>query len=142
MTVKRLLLGGMASGAVMWLLESLVSQLYLTEMQTALRSHNLALNITASGWFWSVMIALLIGLTMAFMYVAARSRFGPGPKTAALVAFVLWLGGYVPSLIGYDMIGIYSRRLLALWGVVGLGEMILGCIVGAWIYREATPAVP
>ncbi len=142
MNVNRLLLGGVASGAVMWLLESLVSQLYLNEMHTALQSHNLALDVTVSAWFWSVLIALLIGLTMSFMYVAARTRFGSGPKTAALVALTLWLGGYVPSLIGYDMIGIYSRRLLTMWGVVGLGEMILGCIVGAWIYREATPAVP
>ncbi|HEV8363163.1 MAG TPA: hypothetical protein VGQ52_06575 [Gemmatimonadaceae bacterium] len=142
MNVPRLLLGGVASGAVMWLLEGLVSQMYLGQMQTALRSHNLALNVTVSAWFWSVMIALLIGLTMEFMYVAARDRFGRGPKTAARVAVVLWLGGYVPSLIGYDMIELYPRRLLLLWGIVGLGEMIAGSVVGAWIYREAQPTAP
>jgi len=141
MNVRRLLLGGVASGAVMWLLEGLVSQMYLGQMQTALRGHNLAMNVTVSAWFWSVMIALLIGLTMEFMYVAARDRFGRGPTTAARVAFVLWLGGYVPSLIGYDMIELYPRRLLLLWGIVGLGEMIAGSVVGAWIYREAPPAV-
>jgi hypothetical protein len=142
MNVRRLLLGGVASGAVMWLLEGLVSQMYLGQMHTALRSHNLALNVTVSAWFWSVMIVLVIGLTMEFMYVAARDRFGRGPTTAARVAFLLWLGGYVPSLIGYDVIELYPRRLLLLWGIVGLGEMIAGSVVGAWIYREAAPAAP
>lgn len=140
MNVKRLFLGGVASGAVMWLLESLASQLYAHDMLTALRAHELALDVMGSAWFWSVVIALLIGLTMAFMYAAMRSRFGPGPKTATLVASVLWLGGYVPALIGYDMIGLYPRRLVMQWAIVGWGEMVVGCIVGAWIYREAAPA--
>lgn len=140
MNANRLLMGGVASGAVMWLLESLASQMYQNDMLTALRSHELALDVMGSAWFWSVVIALLIGLTMSFMYVAMRSRFGPGPRTATLVASVLWLGGYVPALIGYDMIGLYPRRLLMQWGIVGWGEMVVGCIVSAWIYREATPA--
>lgn len=139
MNVPRLLLGGASSAAVMWLLEGLASQIYLNEMQSALRVHNLALEYSLGLWFWSVMIALLIGLTMAFMYAAMRVRLGPGPRTAVLAAFSLWLGGYVPYLIGYHMIGIYSQRLLLQWGVVGLGEMMLGSVVGAWIYREAKP---
>jgi hypothetical protein len=140
MNVWRLLLGGVASGAAMWLLETLASQMYANAMLSALRAHELALDVMGSAWFWSVVIALLIGLTMSFMYVAMRTRFGPGPRTAALVASVLWLGGYVPALIGYEMIGLYPRRLLLQWGIVGWGEMVVGCIVGAWIYREATPA--
>ena len=142
MNVYRLLLGGVASSAVMWLLEALASQLYENQMLTALRTHELALDIMGSAWFWSVVIALLIGLTMSFMYVAMRNRFGPGPRTATLAASVLWLGGYVPALIGYDMIGLYGRRLLLQWGIVGWFEMVIGGIGGAWIYREAKPAAP
>jgi hypothetical protein len=140
MNVWRLLLGGVASGAAMWLLETLASQMYANAMLSALRAHELALDVMGSAWFWSVVIALLIGLTMSFMYVAMRTRFGPGPRTAALVASVLWLGGYVPALIGYEMIGLYPRRLLLQWGIVGWAEMVAGCILGAWIYREAPPA--
>jgi len=54
------------------------------------------------------------------------------------VAVVLWLGGYVPSLIGYDMIKLFPRTMLYQWGLVGLLEMIIAAVVGAWIYREPT----
>lgn len=120
----------------MWLLEGLASQLYLSNMQSALRVHNLALRYSASLWFWSIAIVLLVGLTMAFMYVAMCSRFGRGPRTALLAALTLWLGGYVPYLIGYQIIGLYSPRLLVQWGVVGLAEMMLGSLVSARIYRD------
>ena len=54
------------------------------------------------------------------------------------MAVVLWLGGYVPSLIGYDMIKLFPRTMLYQWGLVGLLEMIIAAVVGAWIYREPT----
>jgi hypothetical protein len=88
----------------------------------------------------SVLIALLMGLALVFFYAAVRPRFGPGPETALIVAFALWLGLYVPSLIGYDMIKIYSRTMLYQWGLVGLLEMTVASVIGAWIYREKAAA--
>lgn len=135
--VKRWLAGGVASGIVLWLLESAASHLYLGEMQSALAGHNLEIEVTAVTWIESALLSLLIGLTMLFSYAAARPRFGPGPRTALVVAFMLWLGGYVPSLLGFDMMTLFSRRMLVQWGLVGLLEMMIASIVGAWIYREA-----
>lgn len=126
----------------MWLLEAVGSQLYLNQMQTALRVHSLAIEYSIGLWFWSALIALLIGLTMAFLYVPMRKYYGPGPRTAMLTAIAVWIGGYLPYLIGYHMIGLYTQRLLLQWGVVGLAEMMLGSIVSARIYREAPPTAP
>ena len=78
-----------------------------------------------------------MGLVAMFFYVAARPRFGPGPKTAIFVAVALWVGGYFLSLLGYKMIELYSDRILFFWGLTGLIELVLGTILGAWIYREA-----
>lgn len=50
-----------------------------------------------------------------FLYAAARPRFGAGPKTAVIVAVAMWAGGYLLSLVGYHMLGLYP---------------------GGWIYRE------
>jgi hypothetical protein len=133
----RVLLGGVVAGAAIWLLESAASFLYLGKMQNALLAHDIMLEPSVALTVQSVLIALLTGLTMLFFYAAARPRFGPGPKTALLVAVVIWLGGYVPSLISYQMIGIYPRSLLYQWGLVGLLEMIIACNIGAWLYREA-----
>ena len=139
MNWRRVLLGGGVAGALLWLLESVVSQRYLNSMQTALRAHGLFIEPSARLWFLSILIALLVGLTMVFVYAAVRPRFGPGPRTATIVAVVLWLGGYVPALIGFDMIDLFPRTLLYVWGLVGLLEMILANFVGAWVYREAPP---
>jgi hypothetical protein len=84
----------------------------------------------------SVLVSLITGLTMIFFYAAARPRFGAGPRSAVIVAVALWLCGYFISLVGYQMLGIFPNQMLALWGVVGLVEMILAGLAGAWLYRE------
>lgn len=135
-----MILGGAVAGIIIWVLESAISQWYLNPMMNALIAHQLTIQPSARLWVWSILISVLVGLTMVFFYGAVRPRFGPGPTTATLVALAFWLGGYVPALVGYEMIGLYPRRLLYVWGLVGLAEMIVANVVGAWIYRE-TPAV-
>jgi hypothetical protein len=83
-----------------------------------------------------VAISLLVGLTLVFFYAAARPRFGPGPKTAIIVAVVLWFGGYLINIVGYGMVGLYPTSMLAIWAVQGLVEMVIAALVGGWIYRE------
>jgi len=93
--------------------------------------------MSVGSWVLTVVVSMIVGLTLVFFYAAVRPRFGPGPKTAALVAIVLWVGGYLLSLIGYGMIGLYPKTMLTLWGLTGLIEMIVAAHVGGWIYRES-----
>jgi hypothetical protein len=96
--------------------------------------------MTGSTWFVTVLVSLILGLVLVFLYATARPRFGPGPRTAVIVAVALWFGGYILSLIGYGMVGIYPSGLLVTWGVLGLVELILAALIGGWIYREAEVA--
>lgn len=64
------------------------------------------------------------------------SIFGAGPKTAVIVAVGLWTGGYLLSLMGYHLLGLFPVSMLTIWGAVGLVEMTLASLLGAWIYRE------
>jgi hypothetical protein len=133
---SRWLAGGAVAGIVIWLLEGLASLLYMDEMQTALEGFGLSMEMTASVWALTVVVSLISGLVLVFLYAAARPRFGPGPKTAMIMACALWLGGWLLSLIGYHMIGMYPTGMLVKWGVIGLVEVNIAAIVGAWIYRE------
>jgi hypothetical protein len=135
--VQRWLLGGIVAGVLIWVLEGLAGLAYMADMRAALEAHGLSVAMGGVTLGISVVVSLISGLTLTFFYVAARPRFGPGPKTAVLVAFALWVGGYLLSLLGYQMLGLFPRGLLVLWGVTGLLEMILAALVGAWIYREA-----
>jgi hypothetical protein len=134
----RWLAGGVAAGVVMWLIEGGASVLYMDDMETALQRLGLTMEMSPTFWALTVVVSLLLGLVLVFFYAAARPRFGPGPRTAATVALALWLGGYLLSLIGYYMLGMYPTGMLVMWGIVGLLEMIIGAMVGGWIYREET----
>ncbi|MGW8266612.1 MAG: hypothetical protein ACWGSQ_09610 [Longimicrobiales bacterium] len=134
--VGRWLAGGVAAGIVTFVIEGIASVFYVEEMQAALGALGLSMEMTGVVWVLTVLVSLLGGLVLVFFYAASRPRFGPGPKTAVLVAVFLWCGGYLLSLIGYYLSGIYPGGMLVKWGVVGLVEMIIAALVGGWVYRE------
>lgn len=136
MRAGRWIAGGIAAGALMWVVEGFSGMAYQKEMEAALASHGLSMEIGPGSFLLSVAASLIAGLALIFFYAAARPRFGPGPRTAILVAVVLWSGGYFLSMLGYHLLGLFPDRMLALWGATGLVEMILGSLLGAWVYRE------
>jgi len=133
---RRWLAGGVVAGVLMWLIEGGASILYMEDMEAALEAHGLAMEMTGGIWALTILVSLIAGLVLVFLYAAMRPRFGAGPRTAVVAAVALWFGGYLLSLIGYGMIGMYPSSLLTVWGAVGLAEMIIAAIVGGWIYRE------
>lgn len=140
--VMRWLLGGIAAGVVIWVFEGAGSIFYMGDMEAALAAHNMTMELSAGVLMLTVALSMLVGLTLVFFYAAVRPRFGPGPKTATMVAVVLWISSYLLSLIGYGMIDLYPKSMLTLWGLIGLIEMIAAAYVGGWIYREREPAAP
>ena len=140
--MNRWLAGGVAAGILIWVLEGLSSMLlYMDQVEAALAEHSLSMELSAGVMVFAVVISLIVGLTVVFFYAAARPRFGPGPKTAVIVAFALWFGGWLPAIIGYGMIGLYPTGLLVQWAIVGLVELALAALLGGVIYREGQ-AVP
>jgi hypothetical protein len=134
--VGRWLAGGVLAGIVTFVIEGIASVFYMEEMEAALAARGLSMEMTGAIWVLTILVSLILGLVLVFFYAAARPRFGPGPKTAVLVAAFLWFGGYLLSLIGYYISGIYPGGMLMKWGVVGLVEMILAALAGGWVYRE------
>ncbi len=135
--VGRWLAGGLAAAVVIFALEGVSSVFYLDQMMASLAAVGLDMEMSGSAMAMTVLVSLISGLVLVFFYAAVRPRFGPGPRTAVLVAVVLWFGGYLLSLVGYQMVGIYPTGLLVAWGIVGLVEMIIAALVGGWIYKEA-----
>lgn len=132
----RWLAGGLAAGVVTWLIEGAASVFYMDDMQAALEAHALSMEMTGATWMLTILVSLIVGLVLIFLYAAMRPRFGPGPRTAILAAVALWCGGTLVSLIGYAMLGMYPTGMLAVWGVIGLVELVIAGVIGGWIYRE------
>jgi hypothetical protein len=138
--MKRWIMGGLAAGVVMWVIEGAASQLYIADMDAAMAAHNLSMEMSAATMAMGLIVSFIAGLAIVFFYAASRPRFGPGPGTAIKVAVVLWFGGYLLSLLGYDMMDLFPNGLLVTWGIIGLVEMIIAALVGGWLYREEPPA--
>lgn len=134
--VGRWIGGGVAAGILLWIIESAASGLYMVEMQATLAAHGLSMQMDVGFWLTSIAVSQIVGITLVFFYVAVRPRFGPGPRTAVIVAVAMWIGGYLLALVGYQMLGLFPGRMLVLWGGVGLTEMVLASLLGGWIYRE------
>lgn len=139
--VGRWLAGGVAAGILIWVFEGVASVLYMGEVEAALAAHNLSMEMSAGMFLLTITVSLLVGLTLVFFYAAARPRFGPGPRTAVIVAVALWFGSYLISLLGYGMLGLFPGGLLVMWAVVGLIELILASLLGGWVYRETQATV-
>ena len=75
------------------------------------------------------------GITTVWLYAAIRPRFGPGPKTAAIAGFVVWV---LVSWIHITWIPFTAGRITAalLPLAVNLPLAVLSGMAGAWLYRE------
>jgi len=132
----RWILGGVVAGIVILIVESAASGLYMEDLKALLEARGLRIEMTAGLFGLGAVGSLLVGLTLVFLYAAARPRFGPGPGTAVLVAVALWLGGYLATLLGGAMLGLFPGWMMALWGAIGLAELVLAALAGGWVYRE------
>ncbi len=134
--VSRWLLGGVAAAAVIWVIEAVVGSAFEGQMETILQAHNLSIEMTTGFWVLTVLMSLIVGLVLVFFYAAARTRFGPGPRTAVIVGVAFYAGSYLVALLGYQMIGLYPTNMLFTWSLIGLVEVIAASFVGAWLYKE------
>ena len=134
--VGRWLAGGVVAGIVLWLVEGAASALYMEEATAALAARGLSMEMSPAFWALTCIISLLMGIAIVFFYAMARARLGAGPKTAIVIGIVAYFGFYLPTILGYMMIDLYPRSMLHTWAMIGLVEMIVVSLAGAWVYKE------
>ena len=77
----------------------------------------------------------VLGIVTIWLYHAVRPRYGPGPKTAALVGFAVWLILSLADAIWASMVGV-PTALVAKGVGVYLVIIPVATVVGAWPYKE------
>ena len=88
--------------------------------------------MSMTGW---VVVDFLTGIALVWLYAAIRPRFGPGPRTALVAAFVTWLAGHL-NFTSYAFNGLYSVQIVAAASAGALVAMLAGGLAGGWLYRE------
>ena len=76
------------------------------------------------------------GLVAMLIYVAARVPCKPGPKTAVVAGLIAWLAIEVLPSIEWMPFPFYEKSFWVKVIAFELLPMVIGAILGAWVYRE------
>lgn len=133
----RVLLGGVVAGAIVDVFEYFLNAKLLAEQWSALMA---AQKLPAFGTNEIVafnVMGLAIGLIAVWTYAAIRPRFGAGPKTAVYAALLTWVTAYVLMDLSPLISGIFPQTLALTLIGVGLVEIVVATVAGAFFYKEA-----
>jgi hypothetical protein len=139
MNVRRVLLGGIAAGFVIFMLTGVLNGALLSEdFQNWSRELGSLLHPTAqpaSMILWTLM-SLIYGIGGVWLYAGIRPRFGAGAKTALRAGFILWFVSKVPTALDFLTLGILPEKLLAGQVIGSLVSIVAGVFLGAFLYKE------
>jgi hypothetical protein len=132
----RVILGGLVTGLILNIGEFLLNEVvFVQQMEAMFRQMNVP---RPGGKFIATAVGLtfLLGIVIVWIYAMIRPRFGPGPKTAIIAAFVAWFCVYLYcGILQATLFGMPTNYLLIgmVWGII---EYILAAVAGAWLYKE------
>ena len=137
----RVLIGGLVAGVVMNVLWFAAWGLFERgSLSAALDALGRPLQETVASTVLMVVMTFLMGILVVWLYAAIRPRCGPGPKTAAMagVAAGLLLGVF-PDIGWGSMLRLIPARVWATDAVVTFVAVVIGTLLGAWVYKEQAP---
>ena len=136
MNYKRVILGGLAAGLLYDIFEVALSPFIAGKQYEAELNAVRHTPPSAAGYAFFISWGFVIGIIAVCLYAAVRPRFGPGPRTAARVAFSLWVIADLMPQMAQAFMGIFSFGLMIKFTLQQLFFMLATTIFGAWVYRE------
>jgi hypothetical protein len=124
---------GLLAGIVWIILGALVTALLGRDF--AAQPNNHLAKPTPGFVLFNVLLDLLEGISILWLYAAIRPRYGAGAKTAVIAAFAWW---FIVSLgdATWCSFGFFSPRTVIPLMAGTLPALILATLVGARLYRE------
>jgi hypothetical protein len=81
------------------------------------------------------LVNLVTGIWTMWLYAAILPRYGPGPKTAAIAGLALWVILVMAHAI-WAVFAVLPPNVLVAPEVAHLPAIIVGAVIGAWLYKE------
>jgi hypothetical protein len=137
MNLTRIIIGGLLAGLLLNIGEYVLNEIILAKQWVAVRSQFGIDEISAGQAAAFVLITLLSGIVLIWIYAAIRPRFGPGPFTAVIAGLTLWAIAWLligASLYSAGMFPLGMTITTIVWGVF---EAPIAAVVGAWPTRYA-----
>ncbi len=135
MNYRRILLGGLVAGVIITASEFLLNGVVLaSQMQADLARHNLVMARWAMAAY--VVMALLYGFALAWLYAAIRPRFGAGFGTGLIAAAIVWTLAYLLPSVSLLSMGASEGSSYVIALVWGAAELVIGAAVAGYLYKE------
>ena len=134
--ISRVIMGGILAGVIIDIFEFVLNGVVLADQWKAMMA---AMNLPVMGMteiIWFNVMGLILGIITVWTYAAIRPRFGAGAKTAVFAGVLTWLTACVYGNAMSTIIGMFPMRLTLTLAGVGLVELIVATIAGAWLYKE------
>ena len=132
----RVIVGGIVAGIIIDIVEFVLNGMVLADRWSAINSaHNLP-PFTTNAIIAFNIIGLVTGIAAVWTYAAIRPRFGEGPSTAVIAAVLIWVVGYLLPDTGNAILGLYTKSITLILVSVGLVEIVVATLAGAFIYKE------
>jgi hypothetical protein len=142
---SKVLVGGIAAGVVMNISGFVIQGMLLGKRMEA---EMLAAAPTLQGKGMSggviaarVITQFVVGILLVWLYAAMRPRFGPGMKTAAYAALVIWICGFL-FYLDWLYVEMMTVATYAIVSVVMIVTLLLAAWVGGKLYTEEGAGAP
>jgi hypothetical protein len=133
----RVFLGGLLAGVIINIGETLCGTVILRRQWDAAMA---ALGVTMPGGAQAMTVWILygfvFGIAAVWLYAAIRPRYGAGPKTALCAGLAMWLVGYFLWAVSLWNMGLVPGSLMVAAAGLGLIEVVIATVAGAWVYQE------
>ncbi len=138
---QKLVLGGLAAGVVLNIIDYLSNAVILADrMRADANAFKPGLGdrfstMSAGQIAGYVFFDFIVGMLLVWTYAAIRPRFGPGARTAMYVALLFFVFGMILTF-GYKEMGVMSPGLWYTYSGIWLVNLLLASMVGGKVYSE------
>jgi hypothetical protein len=133
----RVLLGGLLAGLIINFSEFVLNGVVLqSDWNAAMKALNKPGAVTTAQIVGFNVWGFAAGVIAVWLYAAIRPRYGAGPRTAAIAGGGVWLTAYLLANAAPMILDLFPMRMMVLGLAVGLVEVVVGTMAGAWVYRE------
>lgn len=133
--MRRVLAGGLVAGAIISLSALAMVPVVGTQMDAALDARGVP-PLGTGAMVYFVAQSFVFGVVLVWLYAAVQPRFRPGPKTAVIVAVLVWYVGYCSANVANVMYGFMPVSLTVVGTAWGFVELVVAGAVGSRLYRD------